>query len=145
MRRSCMPLSCPRRASVSEREPGPRGHATRCVKHDVALRESYAGSTQVGFTPTCAHLLADLGQARDRCLHPLGQVGLAPVARETRAFLHCDIRRKTNCRRPSANASIPLKMQLNQDLMSVSNFRPKTRAAQTKILHCGSVGTWGGS
>ena len=59
---------------MSEREPGPKGHTTRFVfvESDIALRDSCAGSTQVGL-PDLRALSADLGQARDRCLVPLAQ------------------------------------------------------------------------
>jgi hypothetical protein len=64
----------PAEASVCEREPGPRGDTTgaECLFRYCASRFSrWVHASRV--YPTCAPLIADLGQARDRCLVPLAQ------------------------------------------------------------------------
>jgi hypothetical protein len=69
-RDSCVPAE----ASVCEREPGPRGDTTgaECLFRYCASRFSrWVHASRV--YPTCVDLIADLGQARDRCLVPLAQ------------------------------------------------------------------------
>src|SRR5215831_20440722 len=99
-------LSCPgqarasapilRTASIRAREPGPRGHTTCSASFDI-VRESLRWVHASRVYPTCAHLSADLGQARDRCL---AEFTLGPREARTRGLARDTRAEHTRTRRP---------------------------------------------